>query len=285
MALSAAVAVIALDPAIPAAYAAHRAEQQRGKAGKGRKRKPPARRASGRKGKTAGSARIPLTRGLTLAFAGIPGMFRAPRGGRGREGTQRRESGGEKKVHLLAAVTHVPGLVIAQDKVPRRQGERDQPLRPLLAPLPLDDVWSPPTRCRRTGATPCSSAGPRPRITCGRPGQPAGPERAAERHGLGEHARRRRAARPSAAGSRPHRPRPPGAAAPGSKTPPRPCSSNGTSRTRRRAMADQGRVRPLPDQPHRGPDQARGPARPRPRPLAGGAHPLARRDLERRHHL
>ena len=42
MALSAAVAVIALDPAIPAAYAAHRAEQQRGKAEKGRKRKPPA---------------------------------------------------------------------------------------------------------------------------------------------------------------------------------------------------------------------------------------------------
>ena len=36
-----------------------------------------------------------------------------------------------------------------------------------------------------------------------------------------------------------------------------------------RAMADQGRVRPLPDQPERGRDHAGGPARPRPRPLAG----------------
>ena len=27
------------------------------------------------------------------------------------------KAGGSKKVHLLAAVTHVPGLVIAQDKV------------------------------------------------------------------------------------------------------------------------------------------------------------------------
>ena len=51
------------------------------------------------------------------------------------------KSGGEKKVHLLAAVTHVPGLVIAQDKV-AKAGKANEitRFRPLLAPLPLEDV-------------------------------------------------------------------------------------------------------------------------------------------------
>jgi predicted transposase YbfD/YdcC len=49
------------------------------------------------------------------------------------------KSGGQKKVHLLAAVTHVPGLVIAQDKV-AKSGKANEitHFRPLLAPLPLD---------------------------------------------------------------------------------------------------------------------------------------------------
>jgi predicted transposase YbfD/YdcC len=44
-------------------------------------------------------------------------------------------------VHLLAAVTHVPGLVIAQDKVAKAgQANEVTHVRPLLEPLPLDGV-------------------------------------------------------------------------------------------------------------------------------------------------
>ena len=51
------------------------------------------------------------------------------------------KAGGNKKVHLLAAVTHVPGLVIAQDKV-AKSGKANEisHFGPLLAPLSLDDV-------------------------------------------------------------------------------------------------------------------------------------------------
>jgi predicted transposase YbfD/YdcC len=42
-------------------------------------------------------------------------------------------------VHLLAAVTHVPGIVIAQDKVAKRgKANEITHFKPLLAPLPLD---------------------------------------------------------------------------------------------------------------------------------------------------
>jgi predicted transposase YbfD/YdcC len=44
-------------------------------------------------------------------------------------------------VHLLAAVTHVPGLVIAQDKVAKAgKANEISHFKPLLAPLPLDGV-------------------------------------------------------------------------------------------------------------------------------------------------
>ena len=51
------------------------------------------------------------------------------------------KAGGQKKVHLLAAVTHIPGLVIAQDKV-AKSGKANEitHFKPLLAPLPLDGV-------------------------------------------------------------------------------------------------------------------------------------------------
>ena len=44
-----------------------------------------------------------------------------------------------RSVHLLAAVTHTPGIVIAQDKV-AKSGKANEisHFRPLLAPLPLD---------------------------------------------------------------------------------------------------------------------------------------------------
>ena len=125
-ALSAAVAAAALDPAIPAAYAAHRADEQRAKEEKQKKRKPPA-AASFRGERGDGWFRAhPLHPWLDPAVTGDPGHVPARRAvavdGKERKGAK---AGGQKKVHLLAAVTHVPGLVIAQDKDAEiRQGQR-----------------------------------------------------------------------------------------------------------------------------------------------------------------
>ena len=142
MALSAAVAVIALDPAIPAAYAAHRAEQQRGKAERGRKRKLPAAESFREEREDGWFRPHPAHPWLDPGVCGDPGHVPVRRAvavdGKERKGAK---SGGEKKVHLLAAVTHVPGLVIAQDKVAKAgKANEISHFRPLLAPLPLDDV-------------------------------------------------------------------------------------------------------------------------------------------------
>jgi predicted transposase YbfD/YdcC len=140
-ALTGAVAALALDPAIPAVYAAHRAQQQREQAERQRKRKrrPPA-AASFREEREDGWFRPhPAHPWLDPAVAGDPGHVPARQGvavdGKERKGAK---SGGNKKVHLLAAVTHVPGLVIAQDKV-AKSGKANEisHFRPLLAPLPL----------------------------------------------------------------------------------------------------------------------------------------------------
>ncbi len=141
-ALTGAVAALALDPAIPAAYAAHRAQQQREQEERRKKRKPPA-AASFREDREDGWFRPhPLHPWLDPAAAGDPGHVPARQGvavdGKERKGAK---AGGQKKVHLLAAVTHVPGLVIAQDKV-AKSGKANEisHFRPLLAPLPLDDL-------------------------------------------------------------------------------------------------------------------------------------------------
>ena len=63
-------------------------------------------------------------------MTGDPGHVPA-RQGLAVDGKERKlaKAGGKKKVHLLAAVTHVPGLVIAQEQGRQvRQGERDHPL-------------------------------------------------------------------------------------------------------------------------------------------------------------
>ena len=79
---------------------------------------------------------------LNPAACGDPGHVPARQGvavdGKERKGAK---SGGQKKARLLAAVTHVPGLVIAQDKV-AKSGKANEisHFRPLLAPLPLDDA-------------------------------------------------------------------------------------------------------------------------------------------------
>ena len=143
-ALSASLAAIALDPAIPAAYAAHRAGGQREKEEKQkkRKRKPPA-AESFREERQDGRFRpYPLHPWLNPAVTGDPGHVPARRAV-AVDGKERKlaKAGGQKKVHLLAAVTHIPGLVIAQDKV-AKSGKANEitHFKPLLAPLPLDGV-------------------------------------------------------------------------------------------------------------------------------------------------
>jgi predicted transposase YbfD/YdcC len=141
-ALTACVAEAALDPAVPAAYAVYRAEQQRKKEEnrKKRKRKPPA-AGSFREERGDGWFRPhPSHPWLDPAVTGDPGHVPA-RQGLAVDGKERKlaKAGGKKKVHLLAAVTHVPGLVIAQDKV-AKSGKANEitHFKPLLAPLPLD---------------------------------------------------------------------------------------------------------------------------------------------------
>jgi predicted transposase YbfD/YdcC len=143
-ALSASVAAAALDPAIPAAYAAHRQDEQRKAEEKRGKRKPkPPAAESFRQERGDGWFRPhPAHPWLDPAVTGDPGHVPA-RQGVAVDGKERKlaKAGGKKKVHLLAAVTHVPGLVIAQDRV-AKAGKANEVthFRPLLEPLPLDGV-------------------------------------------------------------------------------------------------------------------------------------------------
>jgi predicted transposase YbfD/YdcC len=140
-ALTAAVVSAALDPGIPAAYAAHRAQQQREyeERRKKRKRKPPS-AASFREEREDGWLRPhPQHPWLDPAAWGDPGHVPARHGvavdGKECKGAK---AGGNKKVHLLAAVTHVPGLVIGQDRIAKAgKANEISHFKPLLAPLPL----------------------------------------------------------------------------------------------------------------------------------------------------
>jgi predicted transposase YbfD/YdcC len=140
-ALSSAVTAIALAPAIPAAYAAHREQEQRRNRKKG-KRKPPAAERFREEREDRWFRPHPHHPWLDPAACGDPGHVPARRAV-AVDGKERRlaKAGGKKKVHLLAAVTHVPGLVIAQDKV-AKAGKANEVthFRPLLAPLPLGGV-------------------------------------------------------------------------------------------------------------------------------------------------
>jgi hypothetical protein len=121
-ALTAAVTIAALDPAIPAAYAAHCEQQRREQEErqKSRKRRPPA-AAAFREERGDGRLRPhPRHPWLDPAACGDPWHVPARHGvavdGKERKGAKK---DGNKKVHLLAAVTHVPGIVIAQDRIPK----------------------------------------------------------------------------------------------------------------------------------------------------------------------
>jgi predicted transposase YbfD/YdcC len=141
-ALTGAVAALALDPAVPAAYAAHRAQQEaeQEERRRSRKRKPPAAAALREERGDGWFRPHPSHPWLDPAVCGDPGHVPARQGvavdGKERKGAK---SGGRKKVHLLAAVTHVPGIVIAQDRVAKRgKANEITHFKPLLAPLPVD---------------------------------------------------------------------------------------------------------------------------------------------------
>jgi hypothetical protein len=117
--------------------AAHRAEQQReqGEKRKKRRRKPPAAerfREERKDGWFRPHAGHPW---LDPAACGDPGYVPARQGvavdGKERKGAK---AGGGKKAHFLAAVTHVPGIVIAQDRVAKAgKANEISHFKPLLA--------------------------------------------------------------------------------------------------------------------------------------------------------
>ena len=140
--LSAWVAPAALDPRLAARIAARAAAGKAGGGKKKRRRKPPAGEAL-RETRADGWVRAaPGHPWLDPAVTGDP-AHRPARPGVGVDGKERKlaKAGGNKKVHLLGAITHVTGLVIGQDKV-AKAGKANEitHFRPLLEPLPLAGV-------------------------------------------------------------------------------------------------------------------------------------------------
>ena len=179
---------------------------------KKRKRKPPA-AESFREERADGWFRPhPLHPWLDpAAMRGSRARPRPPRVAVDGKERKRAKAGGNKKVHLLAAVTHVPGLVIAQDKV-AKSGKANEisHFRPLLAPLPLDGVLitGDAMQANRDNAL-FLREGQERALPVADPRQPAEPERAAERPALGNDPRRRRHQRDQPRPHRdPHHPRP-----------------------------------------------------------------------------
>ena len=137
-ALTGALADAALDPQVTAVAAAKRKDELAKKAEK--KPKPPTAEGFRQEREDGWFRPHPLHPWLDPAVTGDPGHVPARHGvavdGKERKGAK---AGGNRKVHLLAAVTHSPGIVIAQDKV-AKSGKANEisHFKPLLAPLPLD---------------------------------------------------------------------------------------------------------------------------------------------------
>jgi predicted transposase YbfD/YdcC len=140
-ALSACLAAAALDPQVTACLAARRAAQVKEKEekAKNKRRTPPAAEALRQVRDDGWFRAAPGHPWLDPAVTGDPGHVPA-RPAVAVDGKERKhaKAGGNKKVHLLAAVTHVLGAVISQDKV-ARSGKANEitHFRPLLEPLPL----------------------------------------------------------------------------------------------------------------------------------------------------
>jgi len=141
--LTAWLAPAALDPRLAARIAARAAGADAGGAQKKkRRRKPPAGEAL-REVRADGWFRAaPGHPWLDPDVTGDP-RHRPARPAVGVDGKERKlaKAGGKKKVHLLGAITHGTGLVIGQDKV-AKAGKANEVthFRPLLGPLPLEDV-------------------------------------------------------------------------------------------------------------------------------------------------
>jgi hypothetical protein len=166
-ALTSALADAALDPQVTAAAAAKR-QAELGKKANKRKRKPPAAEKVREERDDGWFRPHPRHPWLDPALTGDPGHVPA-RPGVAVDGKERKgaKAGGKKKVHLLAAVTHIPGIVIAQDKV-AKSGKANEitHFKPLLEPLPLEHavVTSDAMQANRDNAAFLRS---RMRTTCG----------------------------------------------------------------------------------------------------------------------
>jgi hypothetical protein len=129
---------MALDPATPAAYAAHRQEGQREK----EEAKPLAAGSFREEREDDWFRPHPLHPWLDPAVTGDPGHVPGRRAAavHGKEQELARV-GGNREVHLLAAVTHAPGLVIAQDRV-AKAGKTNEVVHfvPLSRPFPLNGL-------------------------------------------------------------------------------------------------------------------------------------------------
>lgn len=141
-ALTAALADAALDPQVTAAVAEQRAARRKQEQENRKRRKPPAGEAL-REVRDGGWFRAaPGHPWLDPQVTGDPGHLPA-RPAVAVDGKERRgaKAGGNKKVHLLAAVAHGLGAVISQDKV-AKSGKANEitHFKPVLEPLPLDGV-------------------------------------------------------------------------------------------------------------------------------------------------
>jgi hypothetical protein len=133
-------AAVLLDPRVLEAAAAARREN---------KREDAARR---RRARAADALRVTRADGWVQAAPGHPFLDPAVAGGPGRvpgrqavavDGKERKnaKAAGKPKVHMVAAVSHVTGAVLAQDKVAKRgKANETSHFKPLLEPLPLAGV-------------------------------------------------------------------------------------------------------------------------------------------------
>lgn len=142
-ALSSCLAAAALDPAVTARAAEEHATQLRDRQQRAsrRKRRPAAEAL--RENREDGWFRAaPGHPWLDPAVTGDPGHV-AARHGVAVDGKERKnaKTAGNKKVHLLAAITHVPGIVVSQDRV-AKDGKANEVshFRPVLEHLPLADA-------------------------------------------------------------------------------------------------------------------------------------------------
>ena len=210
--LSAWATAAALDPQRAARIAARRAGKKDKKQEGRRRRKPPAAEALREVRGDGWGRAAPGHPWLDPAVTGDPHHVPARRAV-AVDGKERKlaKAAGKAKVHLLAAVTHVAGLVIGQDKV-AKSGKASEVthFRPLLEPLPLDGVLvtADAMQTTRDNARFLREV-KRAHYLVPILGQPARPVRRPRRPGLGEHPDRRRHYRHRPQPDRdPHHPRP-----------------------------------------------------------------------------